>query len=77
MTATNDAAWIQEDARPMTTPIVTERGRLTALRAAALFDGTSGALVRNPLVLIDDDTIVAADSGVPTPKAPMLPTWAA
>jgi imidazolonepropionase-like amidohydrolase len=52
----------------MTTPILTERGRLTALRAAALFDGTSGALVRDPLILIDGDTIVAVDSGVPTPE---------
>lgn len=52
----------------MTTPIVTERGRLTALRAAALFDGTSSALVRDPLVLIDGGAIVAVDSGVPTPE---------
>src|SRR5437588_7884284 len=56
------------DAEPMTTPIVTERGRLTALRAAALFDGTSSTLVRDPLVLIDGGTIVAVDSGVPTPE---------
>ncbi len=52
----------------MTTPILTERGRLTALRAAWLFDGTSSALVRDPLVLIDGGTIVAVDSGVPTPE---------
>jgi imidazolonepropionase-like amidohydrolase len=52
----------------MTTPTVTERGRLTALRAAALFDGTSSALVRDPLVLIDGNAIVAVDSGVPTPE---------
>jgi imidazolonepropionase-like amidohydrolase len=51
----------------MTTPIVTERGRLTALRAAALFDGSSSTLVRDPLVLIDGGTIVAAGSGVPAP----------
>jgi imidazolonepropionase-like amidohydrolase len=52
----------------MTTPTVTERGRLTALRAAWLFDGTSSALVRDPLVLIDGGAIVAVDSGVPTPE---------
>ena len=52
----------------MTTPTATERGRLTALRAAALFDGTSSALVRDPLVLIDGNAIVAVDSGVPTPE---------
>jgi imidazolonepropionase-like amidohydrolase len=51
----------------MTTPIVTERGRLTALRAAWLFDGTGSALVRDPLVLVDGGAIVAVDSGVPTP----------
>src|SRR5690242_2823 len=52
----------------MTTPIVTERGRLTALRAAALFDGGSSTLVRDPLVLIDGGTIVAVGSGVPGPE---------
>jgi imidazolonepropionase-like amidohydrolase len=52
----------------MTTPTVTERGRLTALRAAALFDGSSSTLVRDPLVLIDGSTIVAVDSGVPAPE---------
>jgi imidazolonepropionase-like amidohydrolase len=51
----------------MATPILTERGRLTALRAAALFDGTSSALVRDPLILIDGGTIIAVDSGVPAP----------
>jgi imidazolonepropionase-like amidohydrolase len=51
----------------MTTPIGTERGRLTALRAAALFDGTSDALIPDPLILIDGATIVAVDSGVPVP----------
>src|ERR1051326_6719269 len=56
------------DAEYMTTPTVTERGRLTALRAAWLFDGTSSALVRDPLVLIDGGAIVAVDSGVPTPE---------
>jgi hypothetical protein len=60
----------------MTTPTLTERGRLTALRAAALFDGTSGALARDPLVLIDGDTIVAVDSGYLPRKASMLPTRA-
>ncbi|HEU5391495.1 MAG TPA: amidohydrolase family protein, partial [Streptosporangiaceae bacterium] len=52
----------------MTTPILTERGRLTALRAAWLFDGTGSALVRDPLVLIDGGAIVAVDSGVPSPE---------
>jgi len=52
----------------MTTSILTERGRLTALRAAALFDGSSSTLVRDPLVLIDGGTIVAVNSGVPAPE---------
>ena len=51
----------------MTTPTVTERGRLTALRAAWLFDGTGSALIPDPLVVIDDGTIVAVGSGAPAP----------
>jgi imidazolonepropionase-like amidohydrolase len=53
----------------MTTPIptATERGRLTALRAAWLFDGTGSALVPDPLVVIDGGTIVAVGSGAPAP----------
>jgi len=51
----------------MTPVIVTERPRLTALRAAWLFDGTGSAVVRDPVVVIDGATIVAVDSGVPAP----------
>ena len=51
----------------MTTPTVTERGRLTALRATWLFDGTGSALIPDPLVVIDGGTIVAVDSGVAAP----------
>ena len=51
----------------MTALTVTERGRLTALRAAWLFDGTGSALIPDPLVVIDGGTIVAVDSGVPAP----------
>jgi imidazolonepropionase-like amidohydrolase len=53
----------------MTTPIptATERGRLTALRAAWLFDGTGSALVPDPLVVIDGGTIVAVGFGAPAP----------
>ena len=51
----------------MTTPTVTERGRLTALRAAWLFDGTGSALIPDPLVVIDGGTIVAVDAGVAAP----------
>ena len=51
----------------MTAPTVTERGRLTALRAAWLFDGTGSALIPDPLVVIDGGTIVAVDSGVAAP----------
>ena len=52
----------------MTTAILTERGRLTALRAAWLFDGTSSSMIRDPVVVIDGATIVAVDSGVPAPE---------
>lgn len=51
----------------MTTAMLTERGRLTALRAAWLFDGTSSAVIRDPVVVIEGATIVAVDSGVPAP----------
>jgi imidazolonepropionase-like amidohydrolase len=51
----------------MTTPTVTERGRLTALRATWLFDGTGSVLIPDPLVVIDGGTIVAVDSGAPAP----------
>ncbi|MGD0241805.1 MAG: hypothetical protein ABSB59_15970 [Streptosporangiaceae bacterium] len=51
----------------MTTPIGNERGRLIALRAAWLFDGTGGALVPDPMVLIDGTTIAAVGAGIPAP----------
>jgi imidazolonepropionase-like amidohydrolase len=52
----------------MTRPTVTGRGRLTALRAAWLFDGTGSALIPDPLVVIDDGTIVAVGSGTAAPE---------
>jgi imidazolonepropionase-like amidohydrolase len=51
----------------MTRTTATERGRLTALRATALFDGTSDVLIADPLVLIDGTTIAAVGSGAPVP----------
>ena len=51
----------------MTTPTVSERGRLTALRAGWLFDGTGSAVIPDPLVVIDGGTIVAVGSGAPAP----------
>ena len=59
--------WSGADSDLMTTATLTERGRLTALRAAWLFDGTSSALVRDPLVVIDGGTIVTVDSGAAAP----------
>jgi len=50
----------------MTTPTVTE-GRLTALRAGWLFDGTGSTLIADPLVVIDGGTIVAVDAGAAAP----------
>jgi imidazolonepropionase-like amidohydrolase len=52
----------------MTTAILTERGRLTALRAAWLFDGTSSSMVRDPVVVIDGAAIIAVGSGVSAPE---------
>ena len=57
----------------MTQAILTERGRLTALRAAWLFDGTSSAMIPDPLVVIDGATIVAVDSGGLAPADAGLP----
>ena len=51
----------------MTTPTVTERGRLTVLRAAWLFYGSGSALIPDPLVVIDGGTIVAVGSGAAAP----------
>ena len=52
----------------MTTAILTEQGRLTALRAAWLFDGTSSSMIRDPVVVIDGATIIAVDSVVSAPE---------
>ncbi len=51
----------------MTRPIATERGRLPALRATALFDGTSASLIPDPVVLIDGTVIAAIGAGLPVP----------
>ena len=52
----------------MTTAVPGERGRLTVLRAAWLFDGTSSALIRDPVVVIEDSTIVGVGSGGKAPE---------
>jgi len=51
----------------MTNAILTGRGRLTALRAAWLFDGAGSSMMRDPVVVIDGAAIVAVGSGVPAP----------
>jgi len=51
----------------MTTTTITERRRLTALRAAWLFDGTSSTLTANPMVVLDRGTIVAVDAATDPP----------
>ena len=45
-----------------------ERGRLTVLRAAWLFDGASSALTRDPVVVIEDSTILGVGSGGKVPE---------
>ena len=52
----------------MITAVPGERGRLTVLRAAWLFDGTSSALVRDPVVVIEGSTILGAGSGGRAPE---------
>ncbi len=51
----------------MTTAVPGERGRLTVARAAWLFDGTSSALIRDPVVVIEDSTILGVGSGGKAP----------
>ena len=46
---------------------ITERKRLTAIRAAWLFDGVGSELVPDPTVVLDGSTIVAVGPSVPVP----------
>src|ERR1700742_1956572 len=43
------------------------RARLTALRAAWLFDGVNAALIRDPVLVIEGGIISAVESGGPVP----------
>jgi len=52
----------------VTTAAPGERGRLTVLRAGWLFDGTSSALIRDPVVVIQGSTIVGVGSGGKAPE---------
>jgi hypothetical protein len=52
----------------VTTAVPGELGRLTVLRAEWLFDGTSSALIRDPVVVIQDSTIVGVGSGGEAPE---------
>jgi imidazolonepropionase-like amidohydrolase len=52
----------------MTTAVPGKRGRLTVLRAAWLFDGTGSAPIRDPVVVIEDGTILGAGSGGKAPE---------
>jgi imidazolonepropionase-like amidohydrolase len=47
--------------------IVTERRRLTAIRAARLFDGTNPNLLPDPTVVLDGSTILSVGSAVAVP----------
>jgi imidazolonepropionase-like amidohydrolase len=52
----------------MTNLSVTERPRLTAVRASWLFDGTGPRLIADPLVVLDGATIRSAQSGGDAPE---------
>src|SRR2546421_6817407 len=52
----------------MTNLTVTERARLTAIRAAWLFDGTGSRLVADPVVVFDGPVIRSVDAGVAPPR---------
>jgi imidazolonepropionase-like amidohydrolase len=57
----------------MTITKLTERRRLTAIRAAYLFDGVSSSLVAHPMVLLDGARIIAVDHSVtPPPDADVV-----
>jgi imidazolonepropionase-like amidohydrolase len=51
----------------MATERVTDRPRLVAIRAAALFDGVSETLMMNPVVVVDGPRIVAVDRATMPP----------
>jgi imidazolonepropionase-like amidohydrolase len=57
----------------MATPAVRERPRLTAVRAARLFDGLDATLVRDAVVVVDGTTIRSvAAGGAPPPDADVV-----
>ncbi len=56
------------DVPAMTTTAVTERRRLTALRAAWLFDGTSATLRANPVIILDGPGIAAIGYDIAPPQ---------
>jgi imidazolonepropionase-like amidohydrolase len=52
---------------------VTDRPRLVAIRAGALFDGVSRALVPDPVLVMDGPSIVSVGSGIaPPPEAEVM-----
>jgi hypothetical protein len=56
------------------TTTVTERRRLTAIRAAWLFDGTNPNLLPDPTVVLDGSTILSVGSAVPVPEGATVVT---
>src|SRR3984893_8300568 len=52
----------------ITSLTVSERRRLTAIRASWLFDGTGSVLIVDPLVVFDGATIRSAESGGAVPE---------
>jgi Amidohydrolase family len=52
----------------MTSLTVSERRRLTVIRASWLFDGTGSVLIADPLVVFDGATIRSAESGGAAPE---------
>jgi imidazolonepropionase-like amidohydrolase len=56
----------------LTTTTVTQRRRLTAIRAARLFDGTGAGLVPDPTLVFDGQTIVSVGSRAPVPDGAIV-----
>jgi imidazolonepropionase-like amidohydrolase len=56
----------------MSTTSVTERRRLTAIRAARLFDGTGDGMLLDPTVVLDGMTIVSVGSRASVPEGAIV-----
>ena len=69
-------AWFAAAVTPSAVTQESKAHPITALKAARLFDGKSGALQSNGMVLVQGPKIIAAGRIYPSPPGPRLSTWA-